>query len=347
MTQTFRLIVLLVILIAGALLQAVDRDDPRAYNLSSPDRQAEMSEGLDLSQWSWRYWSGGYLIVHNLKASPDSPVLALFDQQGARVRTGIVWFPSASAVSVRGVTADSSGTIFASGATRSVDGSLAFFIAQLNRDGLVSGVVRTSPFIALHVCAPGDGTVWALGTDRQAEKDRSVNLVLRQFSFAKGEVRALLDLRSFESGTPIDTEAMSLFCNTNTIGVFLTSTRASIHEWVEFDINKSSITTWELPNLREKRKFNGFAFTSSGQLFAALHDYSSPQPTSGLFTLGKQKDGQATWVPIGGTFESLKGDAILELLGSENDELVYAALHGDKTIVLWSHVRSVGNRPGN
>src|ERR1700733_13812853 len=114
---TLRSIFILFMLLSHNALTAVDRDRPPEYILSPPDRQQEMSDVLDVGDWIWSYWSGSYLVTHNLKASPDIPVVALFDSQGARVRTGIVWFSSASSVSVKGVSVDAGGKIFVSGGT--------------------------------------------------------------------------------------------------------------------------------------------------------------------------------------------------------------------------------------
>ncbi|MGA8429948.1 MAG: hypothetical protein WB729_09010 [Candidatus Sulfotelmatobacter sp.] len=344
-----RLTFLVLALSSGTWFVSADRDGSTGYSLSSPYRQEEMSDALDVSHWPWKRWNGSYLVAHNLKATSDSPVVALFDAHGVRVRTGTVWFPSATSVSVRGAAADSVGTIFVSGGSRSVDGSLAFFIAQLDNNGRVSGVVRTTPFIALHLCTTGDGTIWALGSDRQAQRDRSANLILRQFSFARGQLRAVLDMASVESGMPMDTEAMSLFCNSNTVGMLLDSARASIHKWIELDVNTAKISTWQLPALREKRKINGLAFTAGGRLFATVHDYSSQEAVSALFTVEKQKDGLAAWVPVKGTFGSLAAQdvPIWELLGSEDNDLVYTAERNNKTVVLWSHVHLGRNGSGN
>ena len=93
---------------------------------------------------------------------------------------------------------------------------------------------------------------------------------------------------------------------------------------------------------------NGVACTSSGHVFAAVHDYSNSKPVSGLFRLEKLSDRSATWVPIANSFSSLsdRTAGIWRLLGTDNDELVYASERSRGTVVFWSHVRTV-DRTGN
>jgi hypothetical protein len=309
-----------------------------------------MPNALDVNNWAWSYWSGRYLIAHNLRATPNLPVLALFDSSGAQVRSGIVWFSSAAKVSVRGVTVDDRGAIFVSGAARSNDGALADFIAQLNPEGQVSDIVRTNPYLGLHLCTSIPGSVWALGYDRDALSNGSPNLMLRQFDLSKGEVRSTLDMNSVnESVTPLNTEKMSLFCNAHTVGAFLDLGKGS-YEWIEFNLNDFRLSAWRLPILREGSEVNGLAMTSDSHLYATVHNsYSSQEPAVALFVLRKQEQGRATWTPVKGTFGKLtsKTVAISRLIGNENDELVYTADLPQGTVIRWSRVRVEGTESTN
>jgi hypothetical protein len=335
----------LFIVLASVSLGATDPKAPPTWSLSSPDREEDMSDALNLTSWSWRYWTGSYLVTHNLRGSASSPVVALFDSTGTRIREGRVWFPSASSVSVRGATADPKGNLFVSGGTRSEDGSLAFFVAQLSDRGEISSVVRTTPFIGLHLCAPGDGTIWALGSDRQAQREGSTNLILRQFNFSNGELRAALDVRSLFSDSLFNSEATSLFCSPHKAGVLLNSAT----EWVEFDYATSRISWWRLPELREQRRVNGLAMTSEGELFATVDNRSGSEPVVGLFRLEKLGEHDATWLPIRQpvqySFEGQREPSrMVRLLGSDGKDLVYTAKRNNKVVVLWSHLNPVRKR---
>lgn len=276
-------------------------------------------------------------------------MLALFDSSGAQVRNGTVWFSSAAKISVRGVTVDDRGAIFVSGAARSNDGALADFIAQLNPEGQVSDVVRTDPYLGLHLCTTAPGNVWALGYDRDARRNGSPNLMLRQFDLSKGEVRSTLDMNSVsESATPLNTEKMSLFCNAHTVGAFLDLGNGPC-EWIELNINDFRLSMWRLPTLREGGEVNGAAMTSDGHLYATVHNYSSHEPFAALSVLRKQEQGRATWTPVEGTFGKLtsKTVAISRLIGNESNELIYTAELPHSTVIRWAHVRVEGTESTN
>ena len=349
MTQVPRWIVGVLVLASSSLLHTADRGLDPSYTLSAPDRETQMPNALDVDNWAWNHWTGRYLITHNLRAAPNLPVLALFDSSGARVRSGTVWFSSAAKVSVRGVTVDNGGTIFVSGAARSSDGALADFIAQLNPEGQVSDVVRTNPYLGLHLCTVAPGNVWALGYDRDARRNGSPNLMLRQFDLSKGEVRSTLDMNSVsESATPLNTEKMSLFCNIHTVGAFFDLGNGS-YEWIELDVDDFRLSKWRLPNLREGAEVNGVAMTSNGHLYASVHNYSSHGPFAALFVLRKQEQGRAIWTPVRGTFEKLTPTtvAISRLIGNENNELIYTTELPQGTVIRWSHVRVEGTESTN
>jgi hypothetical protein len=349
MMRVPRWIIAILVLASSSLLHTADRGLDPSYTLSLPDKEREMPNALDVNNWAWSYWSGRYLITHNLRAAPNLPVLALFDSSGAQVRNGTVWFSSAAKVSVRGVTVDDRGAIFVSGAARSYDGALADFIAQLNPEGQVSDVVRTNPYLGLHLCTTAPGSVWALGYDRDARRNGSPNLMLRQFDLSKGEVRSTLDMNSVsESAAPLNTEKMSLFCNAHTVGAFLDLGNGS-YEWIELNVNDFRLSTWRLPILREGGEVNGVAMTSDGHVYATVHNYSGHEPVAALFVLRKQEQGRATWTPVKGTFGNLtsKTVAISRLIGHENDELVYTAELPQGTVVRWSHVRVEGTESTN
>src|SRR5262249_5589881 len=155
----------------------------RQFVLLPPHNRQEFADGLNLVKWPWSVWSGHYLVSHQLFATPNSPVLAVYDSKGTLVRSGIIWFDSTSKSSIGDVTVDSTLTVFASGGAFSTDGALSNFIVKLDNSGHISNTVRTSPFVARHLCATGDGTVWAMGFDREEVKkgNRSYPM-LREYS---------------------------------------------------------------------------------------------------------------------------------------------------------------------
>jgi len=299
--------------------------------LSEPHFQAHFSALAGPPPGFWR-WENGYLISYGLDgtldSSPNKPVVVLYDRNGQIAREAIVWFKDAVSTSVDDATVSRSGDLFVSGGTTSAAGAIANFIAQIDRTGHVSRVVRTTPFLPVNICAAEDGTVWSYGFDRD-ERGKSVRTgaLLRQYSLETGQLRAMLDVSTLNSSGWTLTDGrypgeISLRCTPHEVGLF----NGASSEWVGFDIakNKLKVSKVEpLPSTKEVR-ITGFALTESGDVFVSLHDRSSKPPRSGLFRLSFEGSDVGRWVPVKNTLGPyLHGAPVGQLLGTDGSELIY------------------------
>ena len=192
------------------------------------------------------------------------------------------------------------GSIVVAGGTENAAGAIASFIASIGKDGHLSQVIRTTPFLPIYICAAEDGTIWSYGIDRD-EDGRGIegSLRLRQFSFEKGQIRAMLDVSTLNSAgwTLIRGQypgELSFRCNTKEVGLY----NGRSNEWVEFDIAANKIRVSKVKPLPSPKliRITGFALTETGDVFVSLHDRSSSPPRSGLFRLEFDKAGLGSWI---------------------------------------------------
>ncbi len=302
---------------------------PPSGNLSAPHRQANIP-GL-LHTWN-RIWDKGYLVswgsIGSHEASPTQPAVALYDRDGHVVREGIVWFKDANSVSITDAAVNRAGNLVVSGGTENQAGAIANFIASIGNDGRLSQVIRTTPFLPIYVCAAEDGTVWSYGIDRDEEgKGIEKSLRLRQYSFDKGQLRAMLDVSTLNASDWTLTQGrypgeISLRCNSQKVGLY----NGRSGEWVEFDFAANKLKVAKVNQLPSPKamRISGFALTEAGDVFVSLHDRSSSPPRSGLFRLEFDSKGLGTWVPVGKTVGPyLHGGPIERLLGADGTDLVY------------------------
>jgi hypothetical protein len=167
-------------------------------SLSEPLRQASIP-GL-IQTWN-RYWDKDYLVswgsLDGWEASPTQPSVVLYDRDGHIAREGIVWLKDARSVSIADVAINRAGDLVVNGGTENEAGTIANFIAAVGKDGHLGKIIRTTPFMPIYICAAEDGTVWSYGIDRDEDgRGIEASLRLRQFSFDKGQIRAMLDVRN-------------------------------------------------------------------------------------------------------------------------------------------------------
>jgi hypothetical protein len=302
---------------------------PPSGNLSEPHRQANVP-GL-LHTWN-RIWDKGYLVswgsIGSHEASPTEPSVALYDRDGHVIREGIVWFKDANSVSITDAAVNRAGNFVISGGTESQAGAIANFIASIGNDGRLSQVIRTTPFLPIYLCAAEDGTVWSYGMDRDEEgKGIEKSLRLRQYSFDKGQLRAMLDVSTLNmSGWTLPRGRypgeISLRCNSQKLGLY----NGRSGEWLEFNFATDKLKVAKVEPLPSSKtmRITGFAMTEAGDVFVSLHDTSSTTPRSGLFRLEFDSAGLGSWIPVGNTVGPyLHGGPIERLLGADGPDLVY------------------------
>jgi hypothetical protein len=303
---------------------------PPSGRLSEPHRHASIP-GL-LHTWH-RIWDRGYLVswgsIGSHEASPTEPSVVLYDRDGHIVREGIVWFKDAYSVSITDAAVDRAGGLVVSGGTQNQAGAIANFIASIGTDGCLSQVIRTTPFLPIYVCAAEDGTVWSYGFDRDEEGRRiESSLMLRQYSFDKGQLRAMADRAALNSaGWILDhgrySGEISLRCNSQEVGLY----NGGSGEWLEFDFGTSKLKVAKVDPLPSPKtmQITGFALTEAGDIFVSLHDRSGSPPRSGLFRLEFDSTGLGSWIPVKNTVGAyLRGGPIERLLGADGPDLVYS-----------------------
>jgi len=304
--------------------------DPKAPSgsLAEPHHQAVLPGLLHTGQ---RLWDKGYLVSWGSwgsgEASPNEPSVVLYDRDGHIAREGIVWFKDAYSVSITDVAINRSGNLVVSGGTENGAGVIANFIAFIGKDGRMSQVIRTTPFLPIHVCAAEDGTVWSYGFDRDDEGRRvESSLMLRQYSFEKGQLRAMADKATLNSPGWVLYDGrylgeISLRCNSQKVSLY----NGGSGELLEFDLLANKLNVAKVNPLPQPKvmRILGFAMTDSGDIFVSLHDKSSNTPRTGLFRLAFDSTGVGSWVPVTNTVAPHPKWMIRNLLGADGTDLVY------------------------
>jgi len=298
------------------------------------DKPYYQAQFLGLAQGGFQFWDKGYLITHawdmTLEVNPRKPGVVLYGKDGGVAREAVVWIDGARSVSVADAAVSRSGKLVVAGGATGPDGAIANFIAEIGADDHVKRVIRTTPFMPVYVCASDDGTVWSYGVERDDHLVSVQNsLRLRQYSFKKGQLRAMLDTTSLNQGWLLERGVypgqISLRCNSKTVVLY----NAGTGDLLEFDLQTNALKATKIPPLVSGQNgvfVTGFALTESGEIFASLNDRSKKPFLSGLFRLSVNSTPGAKWVPVTGTLGPyLKGSPIERLIGADGDDLVYTA----------------------
>lgn len=304
---------------------------PVQHSLAAPHRQAGLPEPASIWARHWGLlWDKGYLITYDELpgVGPGKPSVVLYDRSGQVAREAITWFKEARTVSISDAAVSKAGELLVSGGTENEAGVIANFIASTGSDGRVSRVVRTTPFLPLHLCDPGDGTVWSYGVDRDAQGRRvEDSLMLRHYSLSDGQLAAMLDRSKLNSSgwslvDGVYPGAISLRCTSTKVALL----NIGSSEYVEVDVPTNTLTVRKLnplPSPKEMR-ITGFALTESGDVFVSLHDRTSQPPRSGIFKLIFDAANVGSWIPVENTAGPyLHGGPVERLLGADGDDLVY------------------------
>lgn len=339
----------LVVLAVGSLLFF----EPWSIAQGEPTAQADLFQSANhadfpaVLQAGFRNWSNGYLITIGAPPFmvPDKPGVILYDRNGAVARQATVWLDGATTVSLTDAAVSSSGTLVVAGGTSNKDGAIANFVAEIGSDDKIHRLVRTTPFVPTYVCALDDGTVWAYGFERNASMTMVENAPrLRQYSFEKGSLQALLDTTALPDAQNSRSTwrlphggylgVINLRCNSKMVVLY----NAGTGDLVEFDLRKNALKLTKVTGLPADKTFHitGFALTDSGEIFASFHDASNVKAiVSGLFRLRRDDSGGAKWVAVPGTVGTyLKDSPIHKLWGADGDSLIFSRLRDGR--LFWS-----------
>lgn len=334
------------LLIEGAAITGQEKG--ASPHLGKAYQQAQFNV---LLQGGFQYWQNGYLVAwgmnRSIEGSPTRAAVYVYNKYGQIVREAVVWLDGAELVSVTAAAIGPSGKLVVSGGAQNPAGAISTYIAEIGKDDHVSRVIRAAPYSARRLCAAEDGTVWTYGMDRDNRlADIPSSLRIRQFSFEKGQLRAMLDTSTFNpEGWVLDLgrfpDDVSLRCNAKTVGLYNSVTG----DLVEVDTKSGTMKITKVATLPIESDtvdfyLSGFALTESGEIFASYVDRREKPVMSGLLHLIRDgSKGTAKWVPVEGTVGPyLRGSPIQRLLGAESDDLVYTSLRDGK--MYWSKQRS-------
>jgi hypothetical protein len=257
--------------------------------------------------------------------SAEEPAVTAYDDSGKLTHRGYVWLEGAKAVSIGDASMTKSGQLVIAGGTHDADGVIANFIGMPGKDGHLSQMVRTSPFLPAYICPADDGTVWSYGIDRDVNL-RSVpgGSLLRPFSFTNGQVQAVNTSglaqgwwRLLQGRHP---GVVSLYCNSNTVTLY----NDDAHQLARLDIGSGTLKIIDVVPRPEATDITGIALTSSGDLFASYLFPKRVPPVFGLFRLAVSNSGQGKWLMVGGTLGTQGGEnGVAQLVGTDGDDLVY------------------------
>src|SRR6516165_3208959 len=138
---------------------------PRSARTLMPSEKRVVFEASQFAEGSViPYWDKGYLIsIVPESVSPATPNVRLYDATGTRVREVSIWFPGTQTVYILSAAVTPRGQILASGTAVKSDGTRAYFIQETDGSGKRTNAIQTNPFLAEHVCATTEGSVWAFG----------------------------------------------------------------------------------------------------------------------------------------------------------------------------------------
>ncbi len=334
-----------VVFLLGSLPESMagQQTEVASSQLSSP--HAQFSSGA-LLEVAHRYWDKNYLINFGAAgsddASPSHPVVTLYDRDGRLQREAVVWFKNATRVSISDVAVGKKGELVVAGGAMDQSGVIANFITLIGDDGRVSKTVRTTPFLPHRVCVAENGNVWAYGSDRSEQGERvETSLMLREYDFEKGQVKALLaksELNPWgwtlsEGRYP---EEFYLRCAGSKVGLY----NGASSEWIEYDKSAQKLKIAKVAPLPPPSdvRIRGFALTESGQVFASMHYRTRNPVMSGLFKLEFGNDGVGHWMVVKGTFQPFRdGIGVGQLLGTDGTELIYTR-GPEATTAYWSKI---------
>ena len=310
---------------------------PSGDQMALPTHQTKLQV---LNSGSVKYWDKGYLVTYGtLDVQKGDPAVTLYGRDGTVAQKAFVWFDDADSLSIGDAAVSKSGQLIVAGGAMNKNGVVANFIARTDGTGQVKEVIRTTPFLPVHVCATDEDTVWAYGTDRDETGNGIPNSpMLRQYSFKGGQIRALIDRSNLDKSWLLlrgkYPEQVNLRCSSTTVTLF----NGNSSEIITYDVEKDIVSRTTIDPLPPAIRITGFAATESGSTFISFHDRSSSPPQSGIFKLVPLGNNKAKWVPISNTVgRYLGGASAAQLIGADGENLVYTRQFDG--LAFWSQVK--------
>lgn len=285
----------------------------------------QLANGLDRGKWNFRKWAGHYLADFNLGTDSEQS-FAVYDSDDRLVTSAVVSFADSKSISLRDVAIDGQGFSYVTGGTLSNAGAIANFIEKFDRSGKRVATLRTNPFVPQHLCVTGDGSLWALGWDRDGESTHADYPILRRFDFASGEISSMLNRKQVSGDYLRGVQNAYLVCSRDRVGVYFSGDAL----WFEASANGQGLSAIALPPAPPNARTIGAAFTSTNQLFITVNDRT--HAATGMFQLVKLGQDRGTWAAVDGPWtKKSESMPIVELLGSDDTNLVLIRSRTDPT----------------
>jgi hypothetical protein len=306
------------------------------YSQSAPKTTPHIGEAyqqrlFDTPYGELRRWNNNALISFQPSGQSANERILVYDQYGKISREATVSFPNAEAISLSDVTLNGAGALIASGGTRSTQGNIAQFIAQLNETGQVTRVIRTTPFIARRVCvAKDDGTVWAYGGDLGGLGNSAV---LEQYSFDKGLLKALFPRTELgREWLPLEGQSpdqIRLACTAQKVVLF----NAISDVLLEYDLTTDQATKRKMIPLPGHKDLvvTGFCTTEDGMILASLFQKTHNPPMTGVYQLTFENQ-MGHWTPLEETVHPARPepDSDFRVVGVNVTDIIYSRSFGDR-----------------
>jgi hypothetical protein len=285
--------------------------------LSAPTATAKLARGSSAEaspSGGIPAWSNGSFLAFDGNHG-GAPVLQVFDRGGQPLLLTTVAIPEATRVNLIVAARSPQGALAVSGTAQDSQGAGANFIAWITTSGVISRVVRTTPFAAMDLAFAPDGTLWALGRELQHNATRPVaTTMLRQYGTTCELLRTALPSETFVSQHPHPVVDALLAVSSDRVGVL--SVMAS--QWAEVAFSGAVLGSWTLSPFPSNSRVTGLAMTSKGTYVTV----QPPAQTSvGHGEVYKLDKAIPAWLPVdpSNVFDGRSSGVII---GNDGDNLV-------------------------
>jgi hypothetical protein len=164
-------------------------------------------------------WSKGSFLAFDGNHG-GALVLQVFNRAGQPLLLTTVAIPEATRVNLIVAARSPQGALAVSGTAQDSQRAGANFIAWITPSGVISRVVRTTPFAAMNMAFAPDDTLWALGRELQHNATRPVTTtLLRQYGTTCELLRTALPSETFVSQHPHPVVDALLAVSSDPVGV--------------------------------------------------------------------------------------------------------------------------------
>lgn len=276
-------------------------------------------------------FANGYLISWtSYSSAKDATNVVLWGRDGMVERSARIWLDDAKRMYVAHAAATDAGNVVVAGHAELRTSDVLYFVAKTDLNGEITEVVRTNPFVPMLVCMAPDGSAWSLGRDLGKDQAREDYGLLRQYSFRAGQVRELLQRRSFGPGESPVRGRLSAFlrCTKDRVDAYVNST----HEYFEILESGNTVRRFRVePPQFGTRRIEALAVLSDGSAFSTIRGRGD-QPRRVYELQCDDEKLTASWVPVPGAGHPPEEGFVRPpygmLFGAEGNSLVLSSKNG-------------------